>query len=286
MAGSLNDPGAMSPDTRMGKSVDTTETHTMFRRLTDRLVRFIRDDRGVATSLIEATATVAVGAVLAGVAVGGAIDVINDSKIQAAISDVQVIGQSVITFYKDNSFYPVFRSGTATGPADDYFNNLASRNGTYPTDQTLTWDIPAAPVPYDSAASVFGHQLGPNDDSIEGHLIANQLGLATLDAGLTFTSAERYPARGDYTGDPQRGWNGPYIGTLTKTDPWGTKYLINVRKLHVRHFQEEPVLDNTTLPSIAVIVLSAGPNRAIETPDDQFGQFFQANGDDIVYRIK
>ena len=49
--------------------------------------RLRRDTKGVATSLIEATATVAVGAVLAGVAVGGAIDAINDSKIQAAIGD-------------------------------------------------------------------------------------------------------------------------------------------------------------------------------------------------------
>jgi hypothetical protein len=42
---------------------------------------WLKDARGVATSLIEATATIAVGAVLAGVAVGGAIDAINDSFV-------------------------------------------------------------------------------------------------------------------------------------------------------------------------------------------------------------
>ena len=71
---------------------------TTFRKIAS----WLRDSKGVATSLIEATATVAVGAVLAGVAVGGAIDAINNSKVQAAIGDVSAIGQGVITFYKDN----------------------------------------------------------------------------------------------------------------------------------------------------------------------------------------
>ena len=76
---------------------------------------WFKDAKGVATSLIEATATVAVGAVLAGVAIGGAIDAINDSKIQAAIGDVGSIGQGVITFYKDNAFFPLFKDGSKTG---------------------------------------------------------------------------------------------------------------------------------------------------------------------------
>ena len=95
--------------------------------------KLLKGTRGVATSLIEATATVAVGAVLAGVAVGSAIDAINDSKIQAAIADVSTIGQGVITFYKDNAFFPLFKVGNATGPSDTFFNNLVSENGTYPT---------------------------------------------------------------------------------------------------------------------------------------------------------
>src|SRR5213082_2140933 len=90
--------------------------------------RWIKDTKGVATSLIEATATVAVGAVLAGVAVGGAIDAINDSKVQAAIGDVSSIGQGVITFYKDNSFFPVFSDGQKTGPNENYFGFLVSEN--------------------------------------------------------------------------------------------------------------------------------------------------------------
>ena len=80
-----------------------------------KIANWIRDSKGVATSLIEATATVAVGAVLAGVAVGGAIDAINNSKVQAAIADVSAIGTGMITFYKDNSFFPLFVDGQKTG---------------------------------------------------------------------------------------------------------------------------------------------------------------------------
>jgi hypothetical protein len=40
------------------------------------------------------------------------------------------------------------------------------------------------------------------------------------------------------------------------------------------------------LPKIAVIVLSAGPNRTIETSAEQQFNDFRASGDDIVFRIK
>src|SRR5579872_4769441 len=107
---------------------------------------WIRSNRGVATSLIEATATVAVGAVLAGVAVGGAIDAINNSKVQAAIGDVSAIGQGIITFYKDNDFFPLYSEGNKTGANDAFYGFLVSENGTYPTDTSTpvsggTWSV-------------------------------------------------------------------------------------------------------------------------------------------------
>jgi hypothetical protein len=264
--------------------------------------KWIKDAKGVATSLIEATATVAVGAVLAGVAVGGAIDAINDSKIQAAIGDVSSIGQGVITFYKDNAFFPLFKDGNKTGAGDDFFQDLVSENGTYPTDSTPTlagssgtqWNIPATTAW--ATPGFFGHKPDyDKHDTIEGHLIRNRLG----DNGAKF-----YPLRGSYIGDPQRGWAGPYIASLPKTDPWGNKYLINVRELHAGHLLDtvfsgvhNPTSGTTggttttihgpgNLPKIAVIVLSAGPNRTIETGAEQQFDQFKAAGDDIVFRIK
>ena len=229
--------------------------------------KLLKVTRGVATSLIEATATVAVGAVLAGVAVGS-----------AAIADVSVIGQGGITFYKDNSFFPLFKVGNATGPNDTFFNNLVSQNGTYPTlDASISgsWDIPASGTNYSSGSARFGHRVDSNDDTLEGHLVTNNLAATSSQSGspladddLTFTSTEFYPIRSNIPGNPQRGWSGPYIETLSSTDPWSNKYLINVRMLHVGFFQSTAgtTLFGTdeTLPEIAVIVISAGPNRALE----------------------
>ena len=259
------------------------------------------DAKGVATSLIEATATVAVGAVLAGVAIGGAIDAINDSKIQAAIGDVGSIGQGVITFYKDNAFFPLFKDGSKTGSSDAFFDDLVSENGTYPTDRSVSvagtpqWNVPGTSTAWD-VSGFFGHRPDyVRHDTIEGQLIKNQLG------GVT--SIVKYPLRGSYTGDPQRGWAGPYITSLPKTDPWGNKYLINVRELHAGHLLDPAFstihaptmgISGTTgtisgpgnLPKVAVIVLSAGPNRTIETDAEQQFDRFVASGDDIVFRIK
>jgi hypothetical protein len=66
--------------------------------------------------------------------------------------------------------------------------------------------------------------------------------------------------------------------------------MLNVRMLHVSFFQtaEGTALKVGTevLPKIAVMVISAGPHRALETSDRQDGDNFEVKGDDIVFRIK
>src|SRR5438128_1769462 len=258
-----------------------------------KIANWLKDSKGVATSLIEATATVAVGAVLAGVAVGGAVDAINNSKVQAAIGDVSAIGQGVITFYKDNAFFPLFVDGQNTGAGDEFYGLLVSENGTYPTDATsgsagATWDVPATPDAWPgtlsdgSTSTFFGHKpnfVATGHTTLEGHLIRNVLG----EPG---TPSSSYPLRGSYSGDPQRGWAGPYITSLPKTDPWGDKYIINVRNLHAGYLKNYGVGNSSKLPKLTVIVLSAGANRNIETDVDQPFDSFAAAGDDIVFRIK
>jgi len=68
------------------------------------------------------------------------------------------------------------------------------------------------------------------------------------------------PTRGGF------GWHGPYLDRLTP-DPWGSRYAANVGLL------EQP-------GGKTVIVVSAGPNRIIETPFEQVG--LKPAGDDVV----
>jgi hypothetical protein len=260
------------------------------------IAKWIRDSKGVATSLIEATATVAVGAVLAGVAVGGAIDAINNSKIEAAKGDVSAIGQGVTTFYSNNSFYPMFANGQQTGAGDTIYAFLVSENGTYPVDNSAgfggsgaTWNIPTAGatgIPTWTTTGNFGHMPDYTTGfvghaTIEGHLNRNILGNPINSA----CPSNCYPSRGAYIGDTSRGWAGPYVTSLPKTDPWGDKYMINIRNVHVGYLQSL-VGTGAKLPELAVYVISAGPDRAIETPVDQPVSNVTVGGDDIIFRIK
>ena len=247
-------------------------------RVMKRLLEALKDSRGVATSLMEAAATIAVGTVLAGVAINGGLEAIDQSKVEAAKSDTAVLGQGVLTFFKDNSFFPMFKDGTRTGPDDEIFLMLASENGTYPSpDLGDTWTI-GQPQLYQATSGKFGHQMAAQHDSIEGHLVQNIIQNQFLPSF--------YPLRGYLPADPQRGWFGPYIDRLPRTDPWGDKFLINVQEFSTKHIRENHAIAGQPLPRRAVMVISAGPNRQIETSSEQVFETFRVFGDDIVFRIK
>jgi type II secretory pathway pseudopilin PulG len=68
-------------------------------------------------------------------------------------------------------------------------------------------------------------------------------------------------------------WNGPYVGVIGE-DPWGTKYVVTSRALKAGS-------------GLTAFVLSAGPNRTIETALDQTrGSAFTIGGDDIVSIVR
>jgi hypothetical protein len=68
-------------------------------------------------------------------------------------------------------------------------------------------------------------------------------------------------------------WNGPYVGAIGE-DPWGTKYLVTSRALRAGS-------------SLTAFVLSAGPNRTVDTPMDQpRGTAFTVGSDDIVSVVR
>jgi hypothetical protein len=243
-----------------------------------KFIRTLTDARGVATSLMEAAATIAVGTVLAGVAISGGLDAIDHSKVEAAKSDVAVLGQAIMNFVKDTNVYPMFKDGMKTGPDDEFFAVLASENGTYPSpDEGDTWVI-QTPLFYPPRSDRFGHQMALTHDSIEGHLVSN-----IISNGTTQSS---YPVRGFLVADPNRGWNGPYVDRLPKTDPWGNKYLINMQEFSTKHIRQFHKIVGQPLPRRVVLVLSAGPNRLIETSSEQLFETFQVRGDDIAFRIR
>jgi hypothetical protein len=93
---------------------------------------------------------------------------------------------------------------------------------------------------------------GANSDELADHLQNNLLSDGT-----------RYPTTGEFA------WRGPYL-LENPEDPWGNRFISNVKWLQPGATPH------------AVWVLSAGPNRIIETT---FSQATLA-GDDIGFRVK
>jgi len=252
-------------------------------------IRRIKNAKGVATSLVEATATIGVGAVLATVAIGAGVNAINDAKVQTAVEDVRQIGQGIFSFYKDNNFYPMFVDGHVTGPSDSTYTQLVSANGSYPAvtgDVATSWAItPNTVSQYGSTDGFTGDRLLSGHDSMEDQLVLNELGfvLGSWDA------THYYPLRGSYASDPTRGYHGPYVQNLPPTDPWGNKYLVNIQALSPQYLIAYTASHPSSTPgiiSVAVLVCSAGENRILETNGAQPASTAVVSGDDICFRVK
>lgn len=98
---------------------------------------------------------------------------------------------------------------------------------------------------------------GINYDTLENQLINN----------TPIGSTNAYPTSGKtYV------WKGPYTAEF-KPDPWGNKYLVAVKGLQSGNAGR-------------AYVISAGPNRQLETSRDQTTGDVTVGGDDIVTKLK
>ncbi len=220
----------------------------------------INDERGMATSLIEVVVVVAIVAVISSVALAAAMDKLEDAKISRAMADVQTIGISIHSFMHDTGLAPVFRSGDAHSPNDPMFLVLETAGNAPSADSELNWPTE------------------PGDrDRLEHQLITNRPN----------ETGAPYPRIGQISWARFKGWNGPYTTAMPSSDPWGDRYLVNAQMMTAQGISmasETLTLGIGQRP--AVYVISAGPNRAIETRFDQIADAFVAGGDDVIYRIQ
>ena len=164
------------------------------------------------------------------------------SRILRATNDCKTIGEAIMNFYKDTRAFPVY--------------SATPLNTTNATLAVLYTDGVEATA---SGASGTETWLTGNRDLLKN----------PLENGLT-SGGQAYPITLPFA------WKGPYL-TNFQSDPWGTRYYINVTYL-------QPGAANN-----AVWVLSAGPNNLIETNFIQPVSGATApslGGDDIGYRIK
>jgi hypothetical protein len=197
---------------------------------------------------------------------------IDNAKVSQAQSDVQMIGLSIQSFMTDTGFAPAFKSGNAHSSQDDIFLVLQTGGNDPVIDPSVHW--PAA--------------VNPNTGASQRDFLANQL--VTNQPGYTGTGnfiGVPYPRMGQISWSRYKGWNGPYTASIPKSDPWDDRYFVSVQLLTQQGVaMEQSTLTLGTGQRAAVFVVSAGPNRQLETRFDQTADAFIAGGDDVVYRIQ
>jgi type II secretory pathway pseudopilin PulG len=220
--------------------------------------RLLKSEVGAATSLLEAALVIAIVAVVSTVALVGAIEHIDSARLSKAAADTEMIGIAIQRFMYDIGWAPVFKSGDAHGLQDPIFFALESSGNDAVVDPMLHWPTDKTQI-----------------DQFENQLVKNTPGGGTTP----------YPRQGELSYSRFKGWNGPYI-TMPTTDPWGDRYLANVQLLTAKGLQQETTLTLATGQHPAIFVVSAGPNKVLETKFDQIAEQFVAGGDDIIYRIQ
>ena len=203
---------------------------------------------------------------------------IEKAKVWTAKHDARAIAAAIYAFRMDVKEWPVWKAGTVCTPAGG--GSSAAR--AYAVLRSADGSMPA----HDEVNALSTEWGGTNFDTIENQLVLGAPG------GVV---ANRYPDRSGNTTSPFRG---PYLsndlipgadlsaGTYLSKDPWGNKYLVNVRYL----WPEE--LNHGTPNREVVFVISAGPNETLETDFSQDllqggpgGGKFTIGGDDIVWVI-
>jgi type II secretory pathway pseudopilin PulG len=224
----------------------------------------LKDERGIATSLLEAVLVIAIVAIVSAIALTAAMNHIENARLARAASDTEAIAISIHSFMHDTGFAPAFKNGNARGPGDDIFLVLET-GGSDPfidpmAGMSLHWPMHAA-----------------DHDLLENQLVKNKPG----------NTGTAYPRMGEISFARFKGWNGPYTASMPSSDPWGDKYLVNVQLLTPKGVQmAHDTLTLGTGQRAAAFVISAGPNRQLDTKFDQAADSFVAGGDDVVYRIQ
>ena len=227
-------------------------------------VVWLREERGIATSLLEAVLVIAIVAIISAIALTAAMNHIENARLARAASDTEAIAISIHSFMHDTGWAPAFKNGNARGPEDDIFLVLETGGSDPLVD-------PMAAMSLHWPAETGAHDL------LENQLIKNKPG----NTGMP------YPRMGEISFARFRGWNGPYTASMPSADPWGDKYLVNVQLLTPKGVQiAHDTLTLGTGQRAAVFVVSAGPNRQLDTRFDQAADSFVAGGDDVVYRIQ
>ena len=198
-------------------------------------------------TLIELTVVLAVLVTLALVLTPSITNFINDSRVARTRTDTQTLAAAVISFYKDNGFFPQWATSNAGGPG-----TAANRR-----------DLLVSPgnVPTVAAPNLW---TTGTTSTIVAQLVANTPAYTLKTAASPF------------------GWNGPYLSSTIGADAWNNRYMINVGLIDTTQGTQTAA----GVTKSAVWVISAGSNGQVDTAYSQPITTAVVGGDDIAVRLQ
>jgi type II secretory pathway pseudopilin PulG len=206
-------------------------------------------------TVAEAATVLSAAAILAGSAAPVVSEYIESARLTRTKHDLMVLGSAIQMYRVDTASNGFIQRGKIASGKKDMTTTVKMlvTNGDIPQmgpGGAAEWALPV-----DTQAV----------DTFQDHLITNTVGYTTS-AGRTtgFAQASQGGFNAPYA------WRGPYLNAPIDSDPWGNRYACNVLYLMPANAND-------------VIVLSAGPDQAINSPFTKDG--LVAEGDDIIYIV-
>jgi prepilin-type N-terminal cleavage/methylation domain-containing protein len=227
------------------------------------MTQFRRQNHGGFT-LVEIIVVLAVISALLAIISPRVFPYIDDAQKTQSQADVRQISAAIQTMYKDTGRWPFYKDGR--GPLPYASGTDAAILTSNPLCHGGALNTCDANTPEDRTSGGTWALATAIADSLTNQIIRNRP--FDMAAG-----AEAYRMTGN------RPWKGPYLNRMVDTDPWGKSYLVNIANA-------DPA-DEGAETQNWVLVVSAGPNGALETSAVALGTADPTpGGDDIVARVK
>lgn len=232
-------------------------------------------------SLVEVTIILMILALLTASLAPSINDFVNEARHTKAKEDIEAIGVSIARLTRDVGGCLKLTPATAC----NLVNRVEIMFSAGP--DVVTADLGSTVTSFTSAGNISVALNWSNDaDTDIGASMADQLANNVTNYD---TPAETIPT-GYTIGGPTAGlgWRGAYLPADIGPDPWGKRYLSNVVFLTVATDATDATTEGARRGgwSRDVVVISAGPNAAFDTPFGGSANFGVGKlGDDLVYIV-
>jgi type II secretory pathway pseudopilin PulG len=251
---------------------------------------------------VEATIVLAIVSILTALLGPAVVGYIDQARQARAREDTKVIGDALSEFIEDNAEHMFLQNGS-DGSGDTVPPTRADANRV--NLLVSDGDIPALATAVSTETFWTTAINGTTVDTLENHLVENvrnstepkdtakryrnptDVAITTpggSPGNIDFSRAESSNSNAPYA------WRGAYLRSALDSDPWGSRYAVNVAFLDPRLDATPTTISGITAGfttaaylRLDVFVLSAGPDEEIDTQSAQDGAV--PGDDDFIYLV-